>query len=256
MLSSINCKFSKLNPYVIFLYFIILFIVLFSDKTQMLAFFCFSFVILNVIIYVDPVKIIKNLKLLSIIFIIPIIFNLLFIKDYENLFKASFVITTFFLAFQFFNSFIDDAKIFHIFYRFLPKTSLVLSISLRYYYLILKKFYSTLECFKVNNVSTTFKDKLNNSLDIFLSITNSTLEDGLILSNSIKSKSYLSNNRSYYSNFTFKSKDFIILLTLIVSLIYLYKFEVNLYFSIIFIFVPIFYDILANIWRLICNLLN
>lgn len=253
MLDNINCKSIKLNPYTLFIYFVLLFCLLFERKSNLDIFICFCCIIFIVIFYIDFKIIKKSYKFLLLVFIIPITFNLLYIKDYNNLLSTSFLITSFMLTFMYFNHFIDDEKTFHIFYRFVPKTSLVMSISLRYYHLIIKKYSQIYDCYKANNIENkSFKQKLNDVIDIFLSTTTITLEDGIILSQSIKSKSYLNKatKRTYYNTFDFTFKDIIVLFFTIISF-YMYINNKNIFYLITFVLTFVLFDIIINIWRLI-----
>ncbi len=240
MLSKINNKFIKLNPYTILIYFIFLFVLLFTNKSLLSAFVCFFTLIFSIITYIDSNTIKKNIKLMVILILTPFIFNYLYTGNLQMALLSTFNLSSFFLVFLLFNYFIDDTKIFHVFYIFLPKTALVLSISIRYNTLIIKKYKAIYECFKINNSDKfSIKQSLHNASDIFLSVFNIALEDSITLSKSIKSKSYLTKNRSYYTSFKFTLIDFI-LLTLIIFLFLNFKYSILV--SIIYICLPIIFD--------------
>ncbi len=240
MLTKINNKFIKLNPYTILIYFLFVFVLLFANKSLISAFVCFFALIFTIIIYIDINTIKKNILLMSILVLTPFIFNYLYTRNLQSSLLATFTLSSFFLVFLLFNYFIDDAKIFHIFYKFLPKTALVLSISIRYSNLIVKKYKSIYECFKINNWGKfSFKQSLNNASDIFLSVFNVALEDSITLSKSIKSKSYLTQKRSYYNTYNFTIKD---LITLFCSFLLFFYSKEFFFLSFIYICLPIVYD--------------
>ncbi len=257
MFHKLNLKFIKLNPYTLLFYFVLLFILLFDRKNLTLSLVTFIFILLNIFFYIDINKIKKNIIPFIIIFSVSIIFNFIFIQNVNSSLKSTLSILYFILIFIEFNFFIDDAKIFHIFYKFLPKTALVLSIAIRYNYLIIKKYTDIVECFKANNETTnSLKQKFNNALDIFLSITNSSIEDSIVLSKSIKSKSYLTYKRTYFNFYSVSIKDIFIIVLLFSLFYFYYFFNLKLFVIIIFITLPVLYDCYFYIWRLIrCHIL-
>lgn len=251
MLDKINFKFAKFNPYIVFTYFILLFVLIFSRKSFTLSLICFLSIILTAIIYVPFSDIIKNKFFILFLFFMPIIFNKLFIHSNSNILNNSFLITSFYITFLYFNIFLDDSKIFYMFYKTLPKTALVLSISIRYYYVIINKYKLISECFNANNLEKKpFFSKLSNASDIFLSLTSQTLEDGIILSKSIKSKGYMSKKRTYYSDLcsSIKLKDIILLIIICLLFFIASHFNVNICY-VLFLLLPIIVDGIYSFWR-------
>ncbi len=239
MIPNINQRFSKLNPFTIFTYFIFVFIFLFERKSLDTTIIVFILISILAISYIKISTLKNSMFILILMFLMPLVFNFLFINDFQSAIKSSFFVCTFFLVFFCFNVFIDDNKIFHIFYKFLPNTALVLSISLRYNYLIIKKYNNTMECFKANNNKITLKS----ASDIFLALTSQILEDSINLAKSIKSKSFQNSKRTYYNNYSFNIFDIVILLIIVL-----------LFFSndyvLLLIILPLIYDFILNLWRI------
>ncbi len=248
MLSKINNKFTKLNPFTIFSYFVLLFIMLFSVKSLVNIFTVFLCFIIVLFIYIERTILKKSIVFFTMLLFIPFFLNYVFTRNLENSLISSLTLTSFFLLFVLLNYFLDDTKIIHLFYKLLPKTALVISISLRYNVLIIKKYKEIYSTFTANNnENQTFKQRLNNTSDIFLSVFNIALEDSITLSKSIQSKSYFSNKRTYYNNFSFTKNDISIL---IILLIIFFKGSI-----VLFIFAPVVYDFTLNTWRVIkCSL--
>lgn len=251
MLDKINYKFSKFNPYIVFTYFILLFVLVFSKKSFTLSLISFLSIIVVAIVYVPFSEINKNKYFILFLFFMPIIFNKLFIHSNSNILSTSFLITSFYITFLYFNVFLDDSKIFYMFYKTLPKTALVLSISIRYYYVIINKYKLISECFNANNVEKkSFLSKFSNASDVFLSLTGQTLEDGIILSKSIKSKGYMSKKRTYYSDSCspIKFKDVVMFLIICLLFFITFHFKINICF-VLFLFLPVVTDGIYNFWR-------
>ncbi len=248
MLSTINNYFIKLNPFTIICYFTFLFTILFSINSISNIFICFVLFVLSIIVYINKKTIKNNLVLFLIIFFTPLLLNYIFTRNLQNSIFSALSLSSFFSLFFLLNHFIDDSKIIYTFHKFIPKTSLVISISLRYNILIIKKYKEIFYTFIANNGDkTSIKQRLKNSSDIFLAVFNVALEDSITLSNSIKSKGYCSKKRTHYASFQFSLNDLFVIFIIIVTM---YSNNIFLY-----IFIPIIYDLIFNLWRIIrCSL--
>lgn len=276
--------FIKINPIVTFIYFLsIIMISMFVNNIflSLVSFFiCIIYYkILN--IKIENGIIWFNIFTFLTVSILNVLWNhrgdtiLLFLNDAPITFESllygisfSIVIISSVMWFRLMSSFFTCDKLLYVFSKVSPNVSLILTISIRFVDMYIKKFKEIDDSIKGIGYykDYSFVDKIKCKTFVFSALVTWALENGIITADSMVARGYGLGKRSSFYIYSFKTFDkiylFLILLTDMICLIFLFNksYNINFYptvsfkfnfFNYLIYYMLLFYGIINEIiWRI------
>lgn len=231
-------KLKTLHPIITFCYFLL--IISISILTQNPIIIAISF-LSSLILYVE----LKGYKELfkNILYTLPFILllaitNPLFVHKGETIlffmndnpitleailygFNIAFMITSIIYWFASFNELFTSDKYIYLFGNIAPKFSILLSMTLRFIPLYIKKYKEINKAQKGLGIyiSNSYFDRLKSKFRVLSILISWCLENSIETANSMNSRGYKLKGRVNYSNYKFTLSDAIILVAIIISII-------------------------------------
>ena len=136
---------------------------------------------------------------------------------------ASAVIADVIYWFICFNKIITTDKIVYLFGKIMPSLSILISVSVRFVPRFVRQFKDTInaqKCMGRDISKTGLKNKLKAATDVTSQMITHSLETAVETSDSMKSRGYGTFNRTSYSIFKFRKKDFVLLAAMLLFIVY------------------------------------
>lgn len=258
-------SFSTSHPIVLLLYYVAVMLVtiFFIHPIVLTISFISSFCLLLLVKTRD--QIFRDIRLYSVLFLIVVLTNPLFVHEgatvlfqikqmpitLEALLYGVFIAMMLIAIINWsrlFSDMMSTDKIVYLFGRTFPKMSLILTMSLRFVPLFIKRIKQismTQQTFNVN-ADNNMKQKIHHGIQTFHIIITWSLENSVVQADAMKSRGYGLRNRSNFSIFTWSLRDTLIgLVTVGLLCIILYF---NYSGNLSFVYYPLFeYERLLNI---------
>lgn len=220
------CAFESFHPLSLFFYYIsILLVTMFSQNPVFLA-FGFFFVSLTLITIIGIKRFFKTLPLYAVIFILISVTNPLFSQNGKTVLftvfglryrlesliygamTATMLLTVLFI-FRTFSLTMKEDKIMYLFSKRLPRTALLLSITLRTISLLSEKWQEFCQTQKTLGYISTDKkpSSLKNLLTVFSGFVTYMLESAAETGTVLKARGYGADQRSCFNVFKFEKRD-------------------------------------------------
>lgn len=228
-------EFSKLNPWIILIYYItVIFLTMFFNNL-VLVFISFGLSLFMAIKTITWFKFKKGIWLYLIMFILIVIINPIFVHQgattlfYINGdpytleailygFVFGFILLSLILWFNSFNVIMTSDKIIYLFSKFVPTIGLIISMILRFIPRFQKHLTEIMAFSNLNNKGSnksSLLDKGRSSTKTFSILLTWTFENSLDVANSMKAKGYGLKGRTSFHLFKFEKRDIIFLLFLL-----------------------------------------
>lgn len=250
-------SFSTNHPIVLLLYYVsVMLVTIFYIHPIVLTIsFLSSFSLL--LLVKNRKQIFRDIRLYSVLFLIVVLTNPLFVHEgntilfqirempitLEALLYGVFIAMMLIAIINWsrlFSDMMSTDKIVYLFGRTFPKMSLILTMTLRFVPLFIKrikKISMTQQTFNVN-VENSIKQKINHGIQTFHIIITWSLENSVVQADAMKSRGYGLKNRSNFSIFTWSLRDTLISLVTVGLLLIIFYFNYNGYLS--FDYYPLF----------------
>lgn len=261
-------EFSKLNPIVIFIYFLSVFVITIMCYNPIITIISlFSSLLLYVVAF-GWKKLLKSF-IYSLPFYILIAFSnpffvrkgatiLFSIKNFNYTLEAlcyGFMVGGMLLSviylFNVYNYLMNEDKFNYIFGRFLPKLCLIFSMVLRYIPYYRRKYREYDEAQKVLGVYSYdgYYDKVASKVRVMNTLITNSLEDSIITADSMRSRGYGQKKITNFSFYKFRHFDIIFLICFIS--IFILCISLYLYFDMDFVFYPLIKVPSMNLYQII-----
>lgn len=260
-------EFSKLNPWVILIYYIIVIFLSMFFNNPVLLLTSFVFALTMAIKASGWTKFKKGIWFYLIMFSLIVIINPIFVHQgattlfYVNGnpytleaivygFVFGFILLSLILWFNSFNVIMTSDKIIYLFAKFVPTIGLIISMILRFIPRFQKHLTEIMAFSNLNNTGTNKSNivtKGRNSTRTFSILLTWTFENSLDVANSMKSKGYGLLGRTSFHLFKFEKRDLIILLIMLglLTLNIFNYYYIDYYFYYYPDIAPIKHDLLA-----------
>ena len=235
----IDCAFSRLHPFVLLLWFVVLLFVTVLTVNPIFVALSFICAVISRIVNSRELPKLKSvlshlLFMVAIALINPLVSHhgvttLFFLNDLPITLEAllfgvlmSFIVTAALMWCSLLSTCMTSDKVICIFGRFFPRLAVLISLTLRFIPLIKEKYKAITDAqIAFRKEEATLFERIRDVLTRFSALVTMVLEDSIDISDSMRARGSSLKGRTSYSDFTFRTADVLTLLLVFAAAAYM-----------------------------------